>query len=86
MLQFREFILEVYIKVPKRGQINKTLLRGMFLNTLNIFTDPKGPKEKKIICTMDDVRGDFLGPPHGTMPAAVKANEVYTCIKFQITG
>ena len=21
---------------------------------------------------MDDVRGDFLGPPHGTAPAAVK--------------
>ena len=21
---------------------------------------------------MDDVRGDFLGPPHGTTPAAVK--------------
>ena len=30
------------------------------LNTLNTFTDPKGPK-KKIICIMDDVRGDFLG-------------------------
>ena len=27
------------------------------LNTLNIFTDLKGPKEN-IICTMDDVRGD----------------------------
>ena len=24
---------------------------------------------------MDDVRGDFLGPPHGTTPAAVKANK-----------
>ena len=23
---------------------------------------------------MDDVRGDFLGPPHGTTPAAVIAN------------
>ena len=22
----------------------------------------------------DDVRGDFLGPPHGTTPAAVIAN------------
>ena len=28
------------------------------LNTLNIFTDLKGTK-KNIICTMDDVRGDF---------------------------
>ena len=24
---------------------------------------------------MDDIRGDFLGPPHGTTPAAVKANK-----------
>ena len=23
---------------------------------------------------MDDVRGDVLGPPHGTTPASVKAN------------
>ena len=33
--------------------------------------DLKGPK---VICTMDDVRGNFLGPPHGTTPAAVIAN------------
>ena len=25
---------------------------------------------KNIICNMDDVREDFLGPPHGTTPAA----------------
>ena len=24
---------------------------------------------------MDDVRGDFLGPPHGTTPAAVIENK-----------
>ena len=42
--------------------------------TPNIFTDPKGSKEN-IICTMGDVRGDFLGPPHGTTPAAVIANK-----------
>ena len=24
---------------------------------------------------MDDVRGDFLGPPHGKTPAAVIANK-----------
>ena len=28
---------------------------------------------KNITCTMDDVRGDFLGQPHGTTPAAVIA-------------
>ena len=26
---------------------------------------------------MVDVRGDFLGPPHGTTPAAVIANKSY---------
>ena len=46
------------------------------MNTLYIFTDLKGPKENNIICTMDDVRGDFLGPPHGTTPAAVIANKI----------
>ena len=25
---------------------------------------------------MDDIRGDFLGPPHGTTPAAVIANKM----------
>ena len=25
---------------------------------------------------MDDVRGDFLGPPHGTAHAAVIANKI----------
>ena len=25
---------------------------------------------------MDDVRGDVLGPPHGTTPAAVIANKI----------
>ena len=30
---------------------------------------------KNIICTMDDVRGDFLEPPHGTTPAEVIANK-----------
>ena len=33
-------------------------------------------QNKNIICTMDDVRGDFLGPPHGTTPAAVIANKI----------
>ena len=31
-------------------------------------------QNENITCTMDDVRGDFLGPPHGTSPAAVIAN------------
>ena len=29
-----------------------------------------------MFCTMDDVHGDFLGPPHGTTPAAVIANKI----------
>ena len=34
----------------------------------------KGPKVN-INCTMDDVRGLFLGMPHGTTPAAVTTNK-----------
>ena len=34
---------------------------------------------------MDDVRGDFLGPPHGTTPAAVIANEI-ACISRGLQG
>ena len=30
---------------------------------------------------MDDVRGDFLGPPHGTTPAAVKITSYKTVKK-----
>ena len=45
----------------------------MFL--LNTLTDPKGPKEN-IICTTDDVRGDFLEPPHSTTPAAEITNKI----------
>ena len=33
------------------------------------------------ICTMDDVRGDLLGPPHGTTPAAVIANKKRRSLK-----
>ena len=44
----------------------------LFLRILSLIS--KGQKEN-IICTMDDVRGDFLGPPHGATPAAVRANK-----------
>ena len=33
---------------------------------------------------MDDVRGDFLGPPHGTTPAAIIANKNKTDQKENI--
>ena len=32
-------------------------------------------QKKNIICTMDDVRGDILRPPHGTTPVAVITNK-----------
>ena len=28
-----------------------------------------------MICTLDDIRGDFLWPPHDTIPAAVITNQ-----------
>ena len=43
-----------------------------FLKTSSLIS--KDQKEN-IICTLDDVRGDILGPPHGTTPAAVIANK-----------
>ena len=33
-------------------------------------------QKKTIICTMDDVRGDFLGPLHETTQVAVIANKI----------
>ena len=33
-------------------------------------------KKEYVICTMNIVRGDFIGPPHGTTPAAVITNEI----------
>ena len=45
----------------------------LFLISQNIHADLKGPKVN-INCTMVDVRGDVLRPPHGTKPAAVKTN------------
>ena len=35
---------------------------------------------------MDDVRGDFSGPPHGTTPAAVIGNKTKTEILFFFAG
>ena len=35
---------------------------------------------------MDDVRGDFLGPPHGTTPAAVIANKSSEHINEKMDG
>ena len=37
-------------------------------------------QKENITSTMDDVRGDFLGPPHSTTPAAVIANKNKTQI------
>ena len=45
------------------------------MNSQNTLTDLKAPNEN-IICTMEDVRGDFLGPLHGTTPAAVIINKI----------
>ena len=56
----------------------KILLRRRVLTYKNlkyIYSLIPKDQKKNIICTMDDVRGDFLGPPHGTTPAAVIANK-----------
>ena len=43
--------------------------------TLQIYSLIPKDQNKNIICTMDDVRVDFLGSPHGTTPTAVIANK-----------
>ena len=50
-----------------------SLNQSFTLISQNIIADLKGPKYN-INCTMVDVRGDVLRPPHGTTPAAVKSN------------
>ena len=42
---------------------------------LQIYSLIPKDQKKNIICTMDDVRGDFLRPPHDTTPAEVIANK-----------
>ena len=42
---------------------------------LQIYSLIPKDQKKNIICTVNDVGGDFLGPPHGTTPAAVTANK-----------
>ena len=51
-----------------------SLNQSLFLISQNSIADLKGPKQN-INCTMVDVRGDVLRPPHGTTPAAVKSNK-----------
>ena len=52
----------------------KILLDIKLLNSQNIPLISKEQK-KNIISTMDDVRGDFLGPPHGTTSAVEITNK-----------
>ena len=52
------------------------------LKSQNIPIYLEGPKVN-INCTMDDVRGFFLGPPHDTTPAAVIANVIIKVSSFE---
>ena len=51
----------------------RTMSYEYFLISRSISSDLKGPKES-INCTMDDVWGYFLGPPHDTTPARVTSS------------
>ena len=54
---------------------------GRKSNTIIIFRLLRIPsliskdQKENLICTMDDVRGDYVGPRHDTTPAAVIANK-----------
>ena len=58
--------------IIQKGSNNINVGLKMYLNRSSLI--PKDRKEN-VICTTDDVRGDFLGPPHGTIPAAVIENK-----------
>ena len=58
-------------------------MRSMFLNicvlkSWNTYIDLKGPEEN-IICTMDNVRGDFLGHHTAKISNAQKMLKTHTC-------
>ena len=49
---------------------------GIFsLDTVSCISLISNDQKENSICTMDNVRGDFIGPPHGTTPAAVIGNK-----------
>ena len=52
------------------------ILNVQKIEILQMFLLIPKDQNKNIIYTMDDVRGYFLGPPHGTTPAAVIANKI----------
>ena len=61
--------------ILKRWLKNESKPIIFFLISQNTLADLKG-LEENIICTMDDVRGDFFGPPHGSAPAAVIGHKI----------
>ena len=62
------------------------LNRQCFLISQNISADLKGPNSKIKNCTMEDLRGLFLGMPHGTTPAAVTTNKNIIMCSFKSSG
>ena len=67
--------------MPKRGlKLKKKCLEDCSKRKIVCYSEhsylSQRTERNNIICTMDDVRGDFLGPPHGTTPAAVIVNKI----------
>ena len=58
--------------------VSNTKFSSVTLNELTMNTREKISKgqKKNINCTMDDVRGCFLGLPHSTTPAAETTNKI----------
>ena len=61
-------IVDTKPSIIQQSQIYKTSVRKKKSKAYSKY--PKDQTEN-IICTMYDVRGDFLWSPHGTTPAAV---------------
>ena len=56
---------------------SRPIINFLFLRIPSLISKDN---KANLICTMDDVRGDFLGPPHDTIPSAVIANKNKTGI------
>ena len=57
----------IFPKWPNnQNTVKKMILNIQIFEILHIYSLIPKDQKKNIICTMDDVRGDFLGPPHGT--------------------
>ena len=73
-LSIQKLVLSKPSQIYKRWLENESV-PIIYFRFLRIRSQISKDQRENIICTIDDVRGDILGPPHGSTPAAVIANK-----------